>query len=64
MAMSLAAARVNADLNQSQVCKALNISKTTLVSYEAYKTFPDMDKAKKLAKLYGCSLDDIRWTKE
>ena len=64
MAMSLAAARVNAEMSQSQVCKALKISKNTIVNYEAYKTFPDMQRATQLAKLYGCSLDDIRWEKK
>lgn len=64
MAMSLAAARVNAELSQSDVCRVLGIGKNTLVSYEAYKTSPDMDRATKMAELYGCSLNDIRWTKE
>lgn len=64
MAISLAAARVNAGLKQSDVCKALNIGKNTIVSYEAYNTSPDMDRAKQLADLYGCELADIRWTKE
>lgn len=62
MAISLAAARVNANLTQIEVCKALKLSKTTLVSYEAYKTFPDIDRATQLAELYGLSLGDIRWT--
>lgn len=64
MAISLAAARVNADLTQAEVCKALKIGKTTLVKYEAYKTFPDIDRATQLAELYGCSLNDIKWTRE
>lgn len=64
MAISLASARVNANLTQSEVCDALKIGKTTLVNYEAYKTFPDMERATKIAELYGCSLNDIRWTKE
>lgn len=61
MAMSLAAARVNAKLTQSQVCEALNMSKTTLSSYEAYRTSPDMERAEQLAALYGCELSDIKW---
>ena len=64
MAMSLAAARVNAELTQSQVCEALNVSKTTICSYEAYNTSPDMDMANRIANLYGCALDDIRWEKK
>lgn len=61
MAMSLAAARVNAKLTQAQVCDALKMSKTTLSNYESYKTSPDMERAKQLADLYGCELDDIKW---
>lgn len=64
MKMSLAAARVNAELTQSQVCKVLKIGKNTLCSYEAYNTKPDIDKAQELASLYGCELDDIKWSKE
>lgn len=63
MAISLAAARVNANLTQSQVCETLNMSKTTLSNYETYKTSPDMDRAKQLATLYGCELSDIKWEK-
>ena len=64
MAMILAAARVNARLTQDQVCKELGMSKNTLVSYEAYKTKPDIERAKQLAALYGCELDDIKWSDE
>ena len=62
MAMSLAAARVNANLTQSQVCKELGIGKNTIVSYEAYNTSPDIDRAKQLAALYGCELEEIKWS--
>lgn len=62
MAISLAAARVNANLTQAQVCKELKMSKNTLVNYEAYKSKPDIDRAKQLASLYGCGLDDIKWS--
>jgi transcriptional regulator with XRE-family HTH domain len=64
MAMILAAARVNARLTQEEVCKALGMHKNTLASYEAYKTKPDIDRAKQLAALYGCELDDIKWSED
>jgi DNA-binding XRE family transcriptional regulator len=64
MAISLASARVNAELTQAQVCEALKIGRNTLVNYEAYKTSPDMERAKQLAELYGLEVTDIRWTKE
>ena len=62
MAIHLNAARVNANLTQSQVCEKLNISKTTLVSYEKYRSIPDIEIAKKLAKLYGMHVDNIIWS--
>lgn len=62
MAISLAAARVNAKMTQAQVCEILGISKNTLVNYESYKTSPDIAKANQLAELYKCDMNDIRWS--
>ena len=62
MSISLEAARVNAKLSRKQVCDALDIHPNTLASYEKYTTKPDIDKAKQLATLYGCGLDDIKWS--
>lgn len=59
MAIHLKAARVNAGLTQESVAKALNISKNTVVSYEAYRSKPDIETAVRLAKLYGMTVDDI-----
>ena len=64
MAISLKAARINADLSRKQVCEKLDIHENTLASYELYKTKPDIDTAQKLCSLYGCKSDDIKWTKE
>lgn len=61
MPITLKAARVNANLNQTQVAEALEISKNTVSSYENYKTKPDIETAKRLAKLFGLTLNDIRW---
>ena len=41
------------------VIEELKIARTTLDNYEAYKTKPDIETAKKMAKLYGLSVDDI-----
>ncbi len=60
--MSLAAARVNAGLSRKDVCDLLKIHPNTIENYENYKTKPDIDRAKQLAELYGCGLDDIRWS--
>lgn len=62
MAIHLKAARVNAGLTQAEVAKQLNIGKNTVVSYEQYKTIPDVEMAKKIAALYGMSVDDIIWS--
>lgn len=59
MKISLRAARANAGLTQDEVAKAVKKSKNTIVSYEKYRTIPDMETGKALAKLYGMSVDDI-----
>ena len=59
--MSLASARVDAELTQEEVCAVLEISKNTLLNYEKYRTSPDMDTAKKMAGLYQRPVEDIRW---
>lgn len=64
MAISIKAARVNAGLTQEEVAKALNKSKNTIVSYEAYTSSPDITLAIAMAKLFGMDLGDIIWDKE
>ena len=59
MAITLKAARVNANLTQKEAAKRLEISKSTLASYEMYKTIPSIDMAKKIAALYGLEVDGI-----
>ena len=59
MAIHLKAARVNANLTQKEVAEKLGVSKQTIVNYELYRTSPDIEMAKKLAKLYNLSLEDI-----
>ncbi len=60
--MSLAAARIDAQLTQLEASKRLKISKSTLVSYEKYRTIPDIETAKAIAELYGRSVNEIRWS--
>ena len=57
--LTLKGARVNAGFTQSYVAKHLKISKNTLLNYEKYRTIPDVDIAKKLASLYGQSINDL-----
>ena len=64
MAITLKAARVNAEMTQAQAAKALGISKNTLLNYEKYKTIPDIEKSKQMAKLYGCTVNDLIFFKQ
>ena len=59
MAITMKAARVNAQLTQAAAANALNISKSTLLGYEAGRVIPKVDMAKKMAALYGLSVDEI-----
>ncbi len=62
--ISLAAARVNANLTQAQVCEALRVSPATLVKWESGERMPTADKAVELATLYGLNLDDINFCRK
>ena len=64
MAITLKAARVNVNLTQKEAAKRLGISKGTLASYEAYKTIPSIEMAKKIADLYGLPVDGIIFSPE
>ena len=59
MAITLKAARVNAELSQQEAAKQLGISKSTLGNYEKYKTTPDIEMSKRMAALYNWSVNDI-----
>lgn len=59
MGITLKAARVNATLTQREAAKRLGISRGTLLSYEAYRTKPDIETAKRIAALYGLPVDGI-----
>lgn len=64
MAMHIKAARVNAQMTQSEVCeelkkKGFTTAKSTLVSWEAETTFPPVPIFKVLCEMYGCDMNDI-----
>lgn len=65
MAISLKAARVNAELSRPMVIKRLKneygieISVNTLANYENKVRTPDINTGKALAFIYGMSVDDI-----
>lgn len=64
MVITLKAARVNSDLTLTQAAKILRIHKNTLSSYENYKTKPDIELSKKMADLYGCTVNDLIFFKQ
>lgn len=57
--ISLAAARVNANLTQSEVAKALNVSNRTIIDWEKGRTEPKISEAYKLSSLYNVCIDNI-----
>jgi DNA-binding XRE family transcriptional regulator len=59
MAIHLKAARVNAGISLKDAAKELGIGLRTLVNYEQYKTVPSIELAKKMARLYHLTVDDI-----
>lgn len=50
--ISMAAARVNANMTQQEAAEKLGISKATLQNYEAGKTVPDWDMVHKIGDVY------------
>ena len=59
MKVSLKALRVNANLNQKQVSKIMEVSPSTLVSWDNNYTAPDALQLSKLCSIYNCTMDDI-----
>ena len=57
--ISLKAARVNAELSQKDVAKALGVSNKTISSWENGDTFPSAKYVTLLCELYNVSYDDI-----
>lgn len=64
MAITLKAARVNAEMSQTEAANRLGISKNTLCNYENYRTVPDIEMSKKIAALYNWSVNDIIFFKQ
>lgn len=62
MAISLKAARVNAELSYDDVYKATGIHPNSLREYEARPSEVKINRAIKLCELYRCTVNDIKWT--
>lgn len=59
MKVSLAAMRINAELNQRFVAKAVGVDPSTLRKWEKRIVSPTFDQIMKLCNLYGCTVDDL-----
>ena len=64
---SLFGARKNTGLTQEAVAEKLGVSRQTISKWETGETLPDIRQSKRLAVLYGMTLDEtsakIDWTK-
>lgn len=55
----LFSARKKSGLSQEAVAEKLGVSRQTISKWELDETLPDIYQAKKMAKLYGLSLDEL-----
>ena len=58
--ISMAAARVNAGLNQKEFATACGVSESTIVNWEKGKSCPSTKKIPTLEKVYGIPLDYVK----
>ena len=56
---SLFQARKKSGLSQEEVAEKLGVSRQTISKWETDETVPDIYQAKKMARLYNVSLDDL-----
>lgn len=57
--ISLAAARVNAEMTQEQVAEKMKVDRSTVRRWEKGDKIPGYDESKKLSELYNMPLDYI-----
>lgn len=61
--ISLAAARVNAEMTMEQACKKLGVSKNTLIKWEKGISCPTWDKVQLISEVYRFPSDHIIFLK-
>lgn len=59
--VSLRAKRVDLNLTLEEAAKRIGISKYSLYNYERYKTIPNIEVAKEIAKAYRVDIDSLRF---
>lgn len=57
--LTLAALRVNAGYTQAGLARLLNVTQGAVSSWERGVSYPRVETARKLAKLYGVTLQEI-----
>lgn len=62
--ISLAAARVNAEMTQDDVAAALHIGKQTIVNWEKGITEPKISQMRQLCELYNMPVENIFLSKK
>lgn len=61
--LSLAAARVNANLTQKELARMCNVSESTVIAWETGRRYPNVKKLFEIEKALGISLNHIRFGK-
>jgi len=59
--MSLAAARVNAELTQKEFAKRCGVSESTVIAWEAGRRYPNAKMLGKIERALGVSLNFLRF---
>lgn len=62
--MTLLSARQKIGLTQEEVAKKIGVHQTAVSFWESGKTFPSVKMLPKLARLYGCTVDELLSWKE
>lgn len=57
--ITLAAARVNSGLNQSEFAREMGVSLATVTNWEKGRTEPDVTQLRKISQLSGIPMDYI-----
>lgn len=59
--LSLAAARVNANLTQKELARLCNVSESTVIAWETGRRYPNVKKLGDIERAVGISLNYIRF---
>lgn len=60
MQITMRSARVNAGLNQTDICSMMNINQKTLIDWEKGRKIPRADKLMEFCEICGCDIKDIK----